>query len=153
MATDTVFEGSVGFNGDLEKDFESARLVKVWESAAVAFGDLGSGASDSIVIADSDLPTKIIFQGASAKTGATDFAGEADLAFTVGHEGGDTDAYIASTNLDATGDADEIVVVPGAVKGGAYVDDTSTIAILFTATELDDVTAGSLTVKIYYMDV
>ena len=150
MATDTVFEGSVGFNGDLEKDGESARMVKVWESAVVSFSDLGSGASDSIVIADDDLPTKIVFYGATAKTGATDFAGEADLAFEVGHEGGDTDAYIASTNLNATGDADDIVVIAGAVKGGAYVDDTSTLAIRFTATELDDVTAGSLTVKIQY---
>lgn len=150
MATDTVFEGSVGFDGDLECDRESARLVKVWESAPVLFSDLGSGASDSIVIADDDLPAKIVFFGCTAKTGATDFAGEADLAFTVGHEGGDTDAYVASTNLNATGDADDIVVIAGAVKGGAYVDDTSTLAIAFTATELDDVTAGSLTVKIQY---
>lgn len=154
MATETVFEGSVGFDGPLEKDRESARLVKVWQADPILFSDLGSGASDSILLGGSLEPAEdIIFCGISARAGTPDFAGEADLAFQVGFEGGDTDALVASTNLNATGDGATIAVVSGVVKAGALITTAqmATLAVLFTATELDDVTAGSLVVKLYYM--
>src|SRR5688572_20156930 len=111
MASDTVFEGSVGFEGPLEKDGESARLVKVWQSDPITAADIGTGASDSILLAGAGMPAEdIIYCGMSARAGTPDFAGEADVAMVVGFEGGDTDAMIASTNLNATGNGATIAV-------------------------------------------
>lgn len=117
--------------------------------ATILFSELGSGASDSIAIAD--FPTNVILIGVAARAG-TQFTGEADLAFQVGFEGGDTDALVASTALHQTGNGTPIEVVQGVVKGGAFYADASGdgLAVLFTATELDDVSAGSLTVRFLY---
>ena len=156
MSTDTNFDGSVGFNGRVEKDRAGARVIRTWEAPSIGFAALGSGASDSILLGDgTGRPAgSFTFCGASAKAGTPDFAGEADLAVQLGFEGGDTDGFVASTNLNATGDGLEITVLPGVIKAGQVVTaaQNATIAALFTATELDDVTAGSITWRIFYYE-
>lgn len=156
MSAETVFEGSVGFDGRIEKDRAGARAIRVWEAPSIGFGDLGSGASDSILLGDgTGRPSgSFLFMGASAVAGTPDFAGEADLAVQLGFEGGDTDHFVASTNLNATGDGAEITVLTGAGKAGLYVTaaQNATIAALFTATELDDVTAGSIVWRIFWVE-
>ena len=116
----------------------------------ILFSELGSGTSDSIPIAG--FPTNVILIGVAAKA-SPQFTGEADLAFQVGFEGGDVDALIASTALHQTGVGTPIAVVQGVVKGGAFYANASAsgLAVLFTATQLDDVTAGSLTVRFFYI--
>jgi hypothetical protein len=118
--------------------------------AAISFDELGSGATDSILIAD--FPANSLYLGAAAVAG-TQFTGEPDLVFEVGFDGGDTDALLTSTALHETGDGVPLGVVAGAVKGGQFFADASGdgLAVLFTATELDDVTAGSLTVRFFYI--
>lgn len=156
MATETVFEGPVGFDGRLEKERSGARIVRVWEAPSIGFADLGSGASDSILLGDgTGRPSgSFLFMGASAVSGTPDFAGEADLAVALGLEGGDTNGFIEATNLNAAGDGAELDVVPGVIKGGQYITaaENATIAALFTATELDDVTAGSIVWRIFWVE-
>jgi hypothetical protein len=112
------------------------------------FSDLGSGASDAIDI--TGFPTNAIYLGTSVEID-TAFAGEADLAMQIGFTGGDTDALVGSTNLNAVA-AGWLAITAGVVHAGTFAADwvTDNLAILFTATELDDVTAGGLTVHIHY---
>lgn len=155
MATDTVFEGSVGFDGKLEADRVSARLVKAWSADEHDFNDIGTGASDSILLEGARKPLgPIVFCGMTSKCGTPDFAGEADVAYAVGFEGGDTDALIASTALNATGDGLHVVPVAGVLKAGQVISAAQllTLAALYTATELGDLTAGSITHTLFYMD-
>lgn len=121
-----------------------------YHEATILFSDLGSGATDSIAIAN--FPTDVILLGVVAKADPQ-FTGGADLVFEIGFEGGDTNALVESTALHETGVGTPISVVHGVVKGGAFYADASTagLAVLFTATELDDVTAGELTVRFYYL--
>lgn len=128
----------------------AARIPNIaYHDATILFSDLGSGASDSIAIAG--FPTNVIFLGAAAKADPQ-FTGEADLSFEVGFEGGDIDALIDTTALHETGTT-PIAVVQGVVKAGAFFADASAdgLAVLFSATELDDVSAGSLTVRFFYL--
>jgi len=113
----------------------------------VAFGDLGSGAADAIAL--SDFPTGVFVMAASVEI-LDAFAGEGDLAMTVG-DTGDADGLMGSVNLDGVA-AGTVLNAFGAEQGFRYEADLGTagLAAAFAATELDDVTAGSLRVRIYY---
>lgn len=114
----------------------------------VLFSDLGAGASDTIAL--TGLATGIIIQSVALEIN-TAFAGEADLAVTVG-DTGDADELIASFNLDSVA-AGFAQALPGAALLGKYEPDyvTDGGTFTFTATELNDVTAGSLTLHINYV--
>lgn len=118
--------------------------------ATILFSELGSGASDSIAIAD--FPTNSILVGVAARAG-TQFTGEADLTFALGFAGGDTDAIIEATALHETGAGTPIEIVTGTLSLPRFYADASTdgLAVLFAATELDDVSAGSLTIRLFYI--
>lgn len=118
--------------------------------ATILFSELGGGATDSILIPGA--PTNIILLGVAARANPQ-FTGEADLSFEVGFEGGDVDALIDTTALHQTGAGTPIAVVQGVVKAGQFYADISGsgFAVLFTATELDDVSAGSLTLRLLYL--
>jgi hypothetical protein len=118
--------------------------------ATITFDQLGGGATDSILIAGA--PTNIILLGVAARANPQ-FTGEADLSFEVGFEGGDVDALIDTTALHQTGAGTPIAVVQGVVKAGQFYANISGsgLAVLFTATELNDVSAGSLTIRLLYL--
>lgn len=121
-----------------------------YHDIVVLFSDLGSGASGAIAVAD--FPTNVIYLGAAAQAGPQ-FTGEADLEFALGFTGGATDALIEATALHETG-VTPIAIVQGTTPGGTFFADASGdgLAVLFTATELDDVSAGSLTIRVLYVD-
>ena len=116
----------------------------------VLFSDLGSGASDAIAL--SSFPTNVLLIGAALEIN-TAFAGEADLAVKVGDTAND-DELIASFNLNAVS-AGWAAITAGAATLPQFEADYGTAGgdITFTATELDDVTAGSLTLHIFYVDL
>ncbi len=125
-------------------------IQPIYFDATILFSELGGGASDSILIPD--FPTNVILLGVAAKAGPQ-FTGEADLSFEVGFEGGDVDALIDTTALHQTGVDTPIAVVQGVVKAGTFYADASDagLAVLFSATELNDVSAGSLLVRFFYI--
>lgn len=114
----------------------------------VLFSDLGSGATDAIDVVG--WPTNAIYLGTAVEID-TMFNGEADLSLQIGFTGGDTDALVGSTNLDQVA-AGWLAITAGIVHAGTFAADweTDSLALLFSATELDDVDAGALTVHIYY---
>lgn len=118
-------------------------------TATIAFSDLGSGASDAIALAS--FPLNAIYLGCAVEVPTTEFTGEADLVFEIGYTGGDTNALVESTALHET-DTGFLAVVAGVQHGGTFLADASDdgLAVLFGATELDDVTAGEMVVHIYY---
>jgi hypothetical protein len=128
----------------------AGRAIKHFD-ATILVEALGSGASDSIAIPD--FPTNVIYMGVAARANPQ-FTGEADLSFEVGFEGGDVDALIDTTALHETGNGTTIAVVTGVMKAGQFYADASAdgLAALFSATELDDVSAGSLTLRFFYID-
>lgn len=113
----------------------------------VAFGDLGSGASDTIAL--TGFPTDVVIVSVRVEI-VTAFGGEADLAMTLG-DTVDADELIASFNLNAVA-AGWAKIVAGAELLPHFEPDYATDggAVTFTATELDDVTAGELNVYIDY---
>ncbi len=122
--------------------------VKVY-TVAIDFSDLGSGASDTVAL--TDFPTNAYTLGDAYAYVETAFAGEGDLAFTVG-DTADADGYCASTNLDSVAAGTRLRTV-GAEFGLVFEADweTAGAAVTFTATELDDVTAGRLIVHVPYI--
>lgn len=119
-------------------------------TATVLFSDLGSGASDSIALPS--FPTGVQVVGIQAYC-PTEFTGEADLTFIVGDTAND-DELIEATALHETGDNIKIAHAAGTYTFMTYEADYTTagLAIGFAATELDDVTAGELRVKIHYIE-
>ena len=114
----------------------------------VEFSDLGSGASDSIAL--TGFPTNVFVVCESLEI-VTAFAGEADLAVS-GGDTADADGRFASFNLNAVA-AGWAGITPGAESGAPrweadYATDGADLT--FTATELDDVTAGKLIYRVYY---
>ena len=112
----------------------------------VGFADLGSGASDTIAM--TGFPTDVIIVSRALEI-VTAFAGEADLACSAGDT--DVDGQFASITIHALA-AGWVDIIPGAESGarfeGDYLGDTAQMT--FTATELDDVTAGELNYYVYY---
>jgi len=113
----------------------------------VLFSDLGSGASDTIAIAG--LPTNILILGVAIEID-TAFAGEADLAVAFG-DTADPDELIAAFTLDSVA-AGWAKVVAGVELLPHFEPDyvTDGAALTFTATELDDVTAGQMKIHVFY---
>lgn len=112
----------------------------------VDFSDLGSGASDAIPLAD--FPTNVWTLGIGYVEVISAAAGEADLAFIIG-DTNDDNGYCASVNLNA---ATGRLYAAGAELALRYEADFETAGgdITFSATELDDVTAGRWRVVIPY---
>lgn len=114
----------------------------------VLFSDLGAGASDTIAL--TGLATNILLLGAAIEIN-TAFAGEADVAVSVG-DTGDPDELITAFTLDSVA-AGFVQGLSGAAQLGKFETDYVTAGgtFTFTATELNDVTAGSLTLHIFYI--
>lgn len=129
------------------------RRISQTKDFTMTFADLGAGASDSILLSamtfEGSLPTNIIFEGCAIVANPA-FAGEADLAVQAGFEGGDTDAWLASTTIHGTTANAPIQAAAGVVKAGQFYAALTTAALLFTATELNDVSVGSLTFRLFY---
>jgi hypothetical protein len=122
-------------------------VAETW-SSSVAFGDLGSGATDDIPIAG--FPVNASLLGWNVVI-TTPWAGEADLAFTLGHTA-DADGLLLSFNLNAVA-AGQAAVVSGALYPRTWADlSTSGLKWVFTATELDDVSAGAMRVDFYLLN-
>lgn len=118
-----------------------------WSSPETTFADLGSGASDTLAIAG--FPVNSTLLGWNVVI-TTPYAGEADLAFTLGHTA-DPDGLIVSFNLNAVA-AGTAATVAGALYPRPWADlSTSGLGWTFTATELDDVTAGAMRVDFYVL--
>ena len=114
----------------------------------VDFSDLGSGASDAIACAS--FPTDVIIIGTALEI-VTAFAGEADLAI-IGGDTNDPNGRFEVVTIHALA-AGWVDIGAGAEAGARYEGDYSTDGadLTFTATELDDVTAGALKYYIYYI--
>lgn len=114
---------------------------------AIAFSDLGSGTASAHAL--TGFPTNVYVLAADVQI-VTAFAGEADLAVTIG-DTGDADGKMGSVNLNAVA-AGSILGAAGAEQGMLFEADflTAGADATFSATELDDVTAGELLVRVYY---
>jgi hypothetical protein len=146
LLADTDFPGYVDRRLIQSKDF------------VVDFSDLGAGASDSILLSatafEGSLPTNFVFIGVGIIANP-EFTGEADLTVALGLEGGDTDGYLTATALHETGDNVPIEAAGGALMAthqGRTHADMADWALLFAATELNDVSAGSLTCRVFYLN-
>lgn len=117
-------------------------------TADIAFGALGSGASSVEALAGFPLGVWVF---ATELEILTAFTGEADLAVIVG-DTGDPNGLCESVSLDAVA-AGTFLGISGAETMRRIEGDLSTdgLAATFTATELDDVSAGSLRVHIKYL--
>lgn len=115
---------------------------------AIAFGDLGSGASDDIAI--TGVPDGVFVLGAYLEVD-DEAAGESDLAAQMGYTA-DPDGLMTSQGLDAV-TAGTVLAGDGALTGFAYVADATSagLGVRFTATELDDVTAGAWTAHVLFV--
>lgn len=122
-------------------------IAETW-SSSVAFGDLGSGASDAIAIAGFPLNATLLGWNLVIVTA---WAGEADLAVELGHTA-DPDGLFTSFNLNAVA-AGIAATVSGALFPRTWADlSTSGLGWTFAATELDDVTAGAMRVDFYLLN-
>lgn len=128
--------------------------IAEWEST-VLFSDLGSGASDTISLKDQAGATSATFPTNALILSAirivnTEFAGEADLADSLGDAGG-ADDDLESATLHGVAAGAGTVSAPGSFLPRfepAYVP-----VATFTATELDDVSAGSITYRYIYVQL
>lgn len=119
----------------------------------VDYSDLtsGDGDGDSDEIACTDFPTGawVVLDEVEIVTA---FAGEADLALTIG-DTADADGRVASFNLNAVA-AGRAGITAG-VESGAfrYEADYATAGakLTFSATDLGDVTAGKLIWRCFYL--
>lgn len=113
----------------------------------VSFSDLGSGTSHSEAL--TGFPTDVIIVARALEI-VTAFAGEADLAVS-GGDTGDADGQFTSITIDSLA-AGWVDIIPGAEAAPRYEGDWATDGadLTFTATELDDVTAGELNYYVYY---
>ena len=114
----------------------------------VKFSDLGSGASDSIALAGFPADAVIVDQRLEIVTA---FAGEADLAVS-GGDTADADGRFTSFNLNAVAAGWGAITAGAEAASPAHEADWATAGadLTFTATELDDVTAGELNYYVYY---
>lgn len=111
----------------------------------IDFSDLGSGASDLINATGFPLQTRILDAWLSVRVAA---AGEADLACIIGVTA-DPDGYKTTQNLNAVASG-TLLAAQGALASGLYYADaeTSGLGVTFTATALEDVSAGAWTLHV-----
>lgn len=116
----------------------------------VLFSDLAAGAADSIAL--TGFPTNVLIVGAALEIN-TAFAGEPNTTVTLG-DTGDADELIAAFTLDSVAAGFAQTVAGAAVLPKVETDyGTAGADLTFAATELSDLTAGSLTVHILYVDL
>jgi hypothetical protein len=122
-------------------------IAETW-SSSVTFAALGSGASDAIAI--TGFPVNATLLGWNLVI-TTAWAGEADLAVELGHTA-DPDGLFTSFNLNAVA-AGLAATVSGALFPRPWADlSTSGLGWTFSATELDDVSAGAMRVDFYLLN-
>lgn len=114
----------------------------------ILFSALGTGVTDNIPI--TGFPTDVFVLGAYLEVD-TAAAGEPDVAATIG-DTVDPDGLMGSVNLDVVA-ANTILGAAAALQGFAWEPDQSTagLGVTFTATQLDDVTAGAWTAHVLYL--
>lgn len=113
----------------------------------IDFSDLGSGASSAEAL--TGFPTNVITLGLAWVEVLTPAAGEADLAVIVG-DTNDDNGYMTATNLhEVSGD----LMAPGTELALRFESDWlgGGADATFTATELDDVTAGAWRIHVPYI--
>jgi hypothetical protein len=115
---------------------------------AISYTELGSGASDFIPVADFPTNAFVLAAWLEVDTAA---AGEADLAATIG-DTADDDGLMTTQNLNAVV-AGTRLAADGARTGVRWEADAGGdgLGVTFTATELDDVTAGAWTLHVLYI--
>lgn len=127
-------------------DFASATSIGHYK-ARLTWEDAGSGASTAVAL--SGFPTGVVVLTGWLEI-VTPFAGEADAAITVG-DTADSDYLISSFNLNAVAATKMTGVAGSGVLPSPEADwATAALAATFSATELDDLTAGELVVHILY---
>ena len=114
----------------------------------VKFSDLGSGARDSIALAGFPTDAVVVDQRLEI---VTPFAGEADLAVS-GGDTADADGRFTAFNLNAVAAGWAGITAGAEAAAPSHEADWATAGadLTFTATELDDVTAGELNYYVYY---
>lgn len=147
-----VVKNSIDMSGSTaitEPQLSGPYMVSVYKQT-VTTASTGSGASTAVAF--SGFPTNVLILGAALEIN-TAFAGEADVAVTVG-DTADADELIASFNLDSVA-AGWAGVTAGAAVLPHFEADYGTAGgdLTFTATELGDLTAGSLTLHVFYVDL
>jgi hypothetical protein len=113
-----------------------------WQDLTVGFAELGSGASDTFpmtAIVDAWITSAQV-------TINTAFAGEPNNSLTIG-DAGDPNGISLVTVID--GVVAGTMTLAAGLEAGQF-NATFTPLLTFTATELDDVTDGNLTVRIHY---
>ena len=147
MAYNTDLAGEAVKHGGGDDTAQFHNPFKVFKQN-VKFSDLGSGASDSIALAGFPTDAVVLDQRLEIVTA---FAGEADLAVSAG-DTADADGRFAAFNLNAVA-AGWAAITAGAEAGSpVHEADWATAGadLTFTATELDDVSAGELNYYVYY---
>lgn len=112
--------------------------------ATLGYTDAATGTSTTVAL--TGFPANVIVHGALLEID-TAFAGEADATAALG-DAGDIDELWTAFNLNAVA-AGWANVVQGAMTRFKFEAAYAPI-ITFAATELDDLTAGAMTVHIYY---
>jgi hypothetical protein len=122
--------------------------VQVYE-LTVLFSDLGSGASDPFPL--EGFPTRVFILGAGILIN-TAFAGEADFSAIIG-DTNDDNGLMTVLVLNGVA-AGTFLAADGAETGFRFEADYAGAGadVTFTATELDDVSAGSCTIRVFYID-
>jgi hypothetical protein len=121
--------------------------IKTW-TATSDWEDAGTGTSTTHDIS-SGFPTNVMVLGAALEID-TAFAGEADAAVILG-DTNDTNGLIEAFTLDSIA-AGWATIVWGA-ESVPHFEAAYAPILTYTATELDDLTAGALTVHIRYIEM
>jgi hypothetical protein len=114
----------------------------------IDFSELGSGATDNIPI--TGFPPGVFVLAAYLEVDDP-AVGEPDVAAIIG-DTVDPDGLMGPVNLDTVA-ANTLLGAGGVFQGFAWEADQSTdgLSVTFTATELDDVTAGAWTAHVLYL--
>lgn len=122
--------------------------VQVYE-LTVLFSELGSGASDPFPL--EGFPTNVYVLGAGILVNIAG-AGEADFSAIIG-DTNDDNGLMTVTVLNGIA-AGTFLAANGAETGFHFEADYAGAGadVTFTATELNDVSAGSWTVRVFYID-
>lgn len=123
-------------------------LVKLEETVAYTDFTDGGGASGTYDITVGTIPAGATFL-TSAVTAVTGFAGDTSAVLIIG-DGTDTDRYNTGTPSVFATAANGVSV--GAASGTAYHDSAATVTLTVTsASDFTSVSAGSVTVELYYL--
>jgi hypothetical protein len=115
----------------------------------ILFSELGSGASDAFPL--EGFPTNVYVLGGGILIN-TAFAGEADFSAIIG-DTNDDNGLMTVTVLNGVA-AGTFLAANGAETGFRFEADFAGAGgdVTFTATELNDVSAGSCTIRVFYID-